>query len=564
MYDDMVDNRLQSLWSLVTLLCGITVVILLSLPYLRDPLIIDEAIFVSTIRSFVDHGILHYYAGEVAGWKSGLWHPPTYIYYVSVWFSILGQSSLVARLATFVFTVLTIPAIMWLTQIVTDTLKQKRKKVAVRGAVGIYVISPLVIQNGTLVDIDGSILAFAVTLFAAWVIKTFHNTVESWLYILGSVAVWFGFIAWIKFGVLPVLLITTGAYVAYQHTPWRGLQVCLAAAGGLVVFTVSWGIVASLLDLSFIAPFDHNFGSILSEGTAISSQKRLLLSVWGLYTEIMWFSPFLLGLGALAVVKHRRQLRAAPAFAFGVAALTILQYAILAKVPYGFPKYLGIATPLISVLAGVAVADARHSVTELRTWVVLGLVTVSVAIGMFLLGDPYLVPFDQGYIAVIKHTALTVGGILGLTLATGAVLYQARWAPTRRHFISAVLIVLLVGTNAGVLAHQTTADYSTRYFYGVEGTENAITATVDAYNDLSTNQRSQSVVPIDIGLYIDGRFHAALLYNISMFKIKQPPIVVLRSQKYYAVESPLLSRLKKSPNYTSKQYGSYQIFLRTT
>lgn len=557
----MIDSRLRTRKFFLTIFGGITALVLFSLPYFSDPLIVDEAIFSSTIRSLAEHGVPHYYAGESVGWKPGLWHPPTYIYYVSVWFSAFGSSAFVARLATFLFSVLTVPAIAWLTLTLSDAIGDTEQRTAVLIAVALYVISPLVIQNGTLVDIDGSILALAVTLFVAWVIRTFGSTPENWPRALGLLGASIGFIAWIKFGALPVLLLSTAVYVGYQYGPIRGFHVCLAAAGGLVAFTVSWGIVASLLDLSFISPFAHNFGSLFGGGTAISTQKHLLLSAWALYTEIAWLSPFLLGLSALALTDRSRRLRSAPAFAFGIAALTILQYAVLAKVPYGFPKYLGIAMPLFSALAGVVVADVRRSVTELRTWIFLILIVISVATGMFLFGDPYIVPFNQGYTAVLNDTILTVTGVLGLTAVTGAILYRVRWT-TQRHLVVAVLVVLLVGTNVGILAHQTSADYSTRYFYGIEGTDEAISATVDAYEDVPAERRSTTVVPVDFGFYIDGKFHAVKRYTVSEFEKNDPPLVVLRTQKYYAVESALFEQLKGSRQYTSERHGSYLIFTR--
>lgn len=533
-----------------------------------DPVIVDEAIFASTIRSLAETGTPRYYAGESVGMKNVLWHPPTYLYYVAAWFQLFGASSIVARAATLIFGLLTVPAVALLALSLARHANSVPKIPAAAGSVLIFVTSPLSIQNGTLIDIDGSILALVVVAFSIWTINKFETRPENWTYGLIGIAFWFASIAWVKFGVLPVLLFCSVFYAAYQTNLRRGGHVAGAAIAGLLAFTVSWAVVAAALNLPFADPFVHNFGSFLSDERSVSAQKRVLLSAWGLYTEIIWFSPFLLALGAITVVDHipmraselrNVKIQGPPVFLFAIAVLTVVQYAAIAKVPYGFPKYLGIATPLVSALSGLAIARTYSAVENCQTWLVAAGLIVAVGIGMYAIGDPYLVSFNEGYWSVIKHTAATIGGLALIAVVVATVLVGGRLLP-RRQRIALFLLIMLLGTNAGILTHQTTADYSTRYFYGVEGTEDALAATSEVYQNLSESERRASVMPVDFGFYIDGPFRASNRYTVHEMESESPPLVVLRTRKYYAVESPLIEALQASDEYESRRYGSYLVF----
>jgi len=556
--------------SLLTTGCGMVALIIFSVPFLSDPLLVDEAVFGSTIRTLAQTGVPEYYAGEQEGAKSGLWHPPTYIYYVSAWFRLAGASSFVARTATLLVSVLTVPIVALTANHLSRDTERIDPDYAVASAVVAYVGSPLVVQNATLVDVDGSVLALLVSAMILWVIGTFGSGGQrGWRPLIG-VVLWFGAVAWVKFGVLPVLLLSVPLYVAHRRGLRRGGAVLLASVAGLLGFVGSWWVVSGLLGLSFVQPFAHNFGAVV-DGQSVSAQKRVLLSTWGLYSELLWLSPFLLILGVMKTIDtslprfwniRRVKLHPDSALLLGIATLTLLQYAVLAKVPYGFPKYLGVATPLLCSLAGTAVDRvAARNWVENRQVLVGGVVLT--AIGTMAVGDPHLVSFNDGYATVIRQTVATVVGAV-VVAALVVLVFASRGVLTSRSGVILCLFVLLVGTNGGVLALQSSADYSTRYFYGTTGNSDAITATTERYDDLSLPQRRESVLPVGFGFYIDGPFHVSKRYSVAELESDPPPILVLRTQKYFAVRSPLLDTLFSSERYHSRRYGSYVLFERTT
>lgn len=556
--------------SLIATGCGMAALVLFSVPFVNDPLLVDEAIFASTIRNLTQYGVPEYYAGEHEGMKSGLWHPPTYIYYVSIWFRFVNASSLVARTTTLLFSVLTVPVVALTANHLSLDAERIDPDYAVASAVVAYVGSPLVVQNATLIDIDGSVLALLVSAMILWVVGTFGSErTRGWHALIGT-GLWFGAVAWVKFGVLPVLLLTVPIYVAHQRGLRRGGAVLLASVVGLLGFVGSWWLVSEWVGLSFVQPFAHNFGTVLN-GQSVSAQKRVLLSTWGLYSELLWLSPFLFVLAAVNAVNTfpprlsngwRAEIHADSALLFTVATLTVLQYAVLAKVPYGFPKYLGVATPLFCSLAGAAVGRVAA-----RDWVkhrqVLVGATVLTAMGTVAVGDPHLVSFNDGYATVVRQTVTTVLGTLVVTALIVLILAH-RDVFTSRSGAVLCLIVLLVGTNGGVLALQASADYSTKYFYGSVGSSDAITATTERYDGLSPSERSESVLPVGFGFYVDGPFHVSKRYSVAELESDPPPLVVLRTRKYFAVRSPLLDALLSSERYHSRRYGSYVLFERTT
>lgn len=550
---------------------GSALFLVFSIPGLNDLVIVDEAIFASTIRSVSQTGVAKYYAGESVGSKGGLWHPPTYIYYVAAWFSSFGASSVVARIATLMFSLLTVPVVGLLGAKIAIETGDTDPKISATAAVLLYVTAPLVIQNGTLVDIDGSMLALGVSLFLYWALDNFEPTVDNWPRTFLGIVGWFACLTWIKFGMLPVLLLCFFIYTTYKEGLKRGVKAASGALAGIVIFILTWGVVSMIFDLSFVEPFIHNFGSILEGSRNISTQKRLLMSAWGLYIELLWLSPFLLIIGVMALFREvpsgvaelrRQTIQSGSALLLSVSILTILQYAILAKVPYGFPKYLGIVTPLMSALGGVVAARTMLLRRSRKMWALSGGLVVVVALGIFLIRDPFLVSFNRGYGTVVRQSLGTLLSVAGLGTIVYLILSNSGQAIGKQQLVTTVLIILLLGMNGGLLAQQATADYSTQYFYGIEETEGAISETTSAYENLSTAEQKETVLPVDFGFYVDGRFHASKRYTVSDFRSNSPPLIVLRIRKYYAVDSPLLNAVRSSDRYTSERRGSYIIFRR--
>lgn len=552
---------------------GIGLLVVFSFPFIDDLLLLDEAIFAQTMRSFAEAGSFRYYAGVTRGWQTGLWHPPTYVIYGAVWSIVFGASSVIFRTATLLFTLLTVPLVGILaSHLYPHPSRNGSGQRVVASAILLYVTSPLVVQNAALIDIDGSLLALAVTAFVTWTIVTFESKGPNRITLYLGIAVWFAAISWIKFGVLPVLLVSTVAFVWLKLDFRRAVFVSIAAVSGFALFTLTWWIVAQTFGFSFLTPFLHNFGSLLEGGSHIQMQKRLLLSAWATYVEILWISPFLIVLAALVTVggyeSRKRTLReylaarAPYVFCTSISLLTLLQYAVLAKVPYGFPKYLGIASPLLCAVAATSVPRVTDVITTQKDWILTSMLVILVAVMLLFVGDPFLVSFNEGYLAVFRRSALTVAGFVGAAVVVGTLLWRWNQDQDRRHLLVLLLMVLLLGSHVGVLTIQMTSDYSTRYNYGQSGTVAAVDATKAAYSSIPSEHRREAVLPRDFAFYVDGEFQIVREYSVTELEREKPPLVVLRTRKYYAVDSPIFRALRASEEYEMRRYGSYVLFVK--
>lgn len=545
---------------------------------LNDPPVGDEMVFFGAVRAAAETGRPLFYKSVQFGDQWGVWHPPTYVYAVASGVRVFGIHHAVVRGLTFVATLATLPLLVALAGALTDLdavrLREGWKVWQFAGlALLLYVLSPLVIQNGTLVDIDGSLLPLAVVGFVLYVIRTFERPgpVPRSRYV--GLAVLFAAVSWVKFGPLPVLVVSLGGYLLLRGD-YRNLVPAIGSLfAGFGLFSVTWRGVASLLDLPFWKPYDHNFGMLLSGGGGrdIALATRAMLSGWTGYASLLWLSPFLvlLACGALLVGAPRRPSvawlrdRAPLAFVGAVGALTYAQYTVLAKLPYGFPKYMGIVTPLFAVLAAVCVASVLPSPLERpRLWGANAGAAAVVAVVTVLAPDPFYVSFNEGIRSVLARTLATVTAYVGGFALVSGVATVSTERLDRSSLAAIGLVVLLLGTNGGLILTQATAGYSTHYNYGQTGSEETLAYVEGAYADLPPEERSAVVVPFDIGLRLGEPYHDTELYSVSDLEADDPPLVVVKNRKYYAVESPLLTRLRSHPDYTERTVGAFSIFVR--
>ncbi|WP_363466251.1 hypothetical protein [Halogeometricum borinquense] len=564
---------------------GITAVVaaVLAIPALTDSFAGDEMVFVGAMRAAAETGRPLFYKSVQFGQQWGMWHPPTYVYSVAAAIVAFGTNTIVIRGATFVATLLTLPLLVALVNTLVD-----RDAVSVRESwrspswqlaalvLALYVLSPLTIQNGTLVDIDGSLLPISVTAFILYAIRTFERDgpIPKSRYI--GLTILFAGVSWVKFGPLPVLVVSFVGYLVLRGQYRRLLPAVAALVVGFGLFSATWWGVSSALDLPFWRPYEHNFGMLLSggDGREIALQTRLMLSGWAGYASLLWLSPFLILLAVGSLPSNQETARptlewlrnrAPVLFVGAVAVLTYVQYTVLAKLPYGFPKYMGISTPLFAVLAAVCVAHFLNAPLENRRLWCFGAVLAGVVAAVtFLAPDPFYVSFNKGTMPVLLRAGGTVlAYIVGFASVYALFDHVETGVELNRSSLAAVtLVVLLVGTNGGLILTQATAGYSTHYDYGQKGNDEVLSYVQEMYVDLPADEQSEVVVPFDIGLKLREPYHDTELYSVSDLEDSQPPLVVVKHRKYYAVNSALLDRLNDHSDYSKRTVGSFSIFIR--
>src|SRR3989339_1800638 len=140
---------------------------------LAKPFILDDLIFVTAAQNWIGEGRPVYYNGELITGNLMLVHPPMYLYLLTLSSRIFGLGEFTIRLVGILFSMGTILLVYLLA---SELAKNSREKhlIALLSSF-IYAISPFVIQSSLVVDIDGTILTFLMTLTLLLLVKGVEN-----------------------------------------------------------------------------------------------------------------------------------------------------------------------------------------------------------------------------------------------------------------------------------------------------------------------------------------------------------------------------------------------------
>jgi len=538
----------------------------------------DEASFVIQATETVE-----------SGFPMVVWHPPTYVYYLAGVAGSVGTDPVVLRGATALLTLATIPVVYALARAVLGTADgelvgeswHRRPWLFSTVAVLLYVSAPLAVQNGTLLDIDGSVLALATTLVFYWVVRT-DGKFDLRGYALLALA--FAGLAWIKFGPLPAVFGAVVGYLALTGRYRESASAAASMAAGAAVFVGTWWLATAATPLSFLEPFRLNFGRWVFGGaqkTTAAPTQRVLTMGWVLFVETLWLSPFAILLAALPLAWLRRQWRSAltlrlsprrPSLLIaGFVALTILEYAVLVKLPFRFPKYMGPTVPLLAVLVALAVAQRLPAPTAApRGWTALCAGAGTVLVLTVLFPDPLRSPFAEATAPLVEYAVRVTGQyVLLAAVAVGVIALVFRVEPlafdlSRETALTCVLLVLVVGSGTGILLTQVTADYGTRYYYGEEGRERVVgsvaTAAATACGPDPTIAASK-----EFPLYTDSvTYDQVDNYPANATRLDADgPILLVLHRSDEAVMPVYNESLRRADRYEAQTVGSFVLYHRS-
>ena len=157
----------------------------------------DEIVFAQCAKSVLEKGVPLIEVGKTHEAESCLWHPPIYIYLISLMIKLFGNFPFALRLTSILFNLFSIVLLFFITR---EVLKENDKRdIFALMASLIYSIIPLTLQGVNLLDIDSGILPFFFMFFIYLYIKKVN-----YFYLLISLLLIF----WSKFSGVIILFIS--------------------------------------------------------------------------------------------------------------------------------------------------------------------------------------------------------------------------------------------------------------------------------------------------------------------------------------------------------------------
>jgi 4-amino-4-deoxy-L-arabinose transferase-like glycosyltransferase len=404
--------------------------------------------------------------GAVVGREHyGLWHPPLYLYLLGLNVKLFGGSEYAARgmgIALVAATALVVYALGY------TVGRGRRRPLCGLLATALFLASPLVVQSSVVIDIDGTLLLLAVTLWALLYLRWERAATPTRLAALG------GLLAvglWCKTSTPLLLPIAVVGYQALARRPARGLRHAAAVvAVGVPLFLATWGLVAALTGMPFTMPFEWN---VWQFNDASRYTRSWLGDVRRMQAELapslVWTTPYLVALygvvGLVRLAAWLRGQRARPVdFLLLVGSMIFFAYFI--KLAANFPKYHVGAMPFLAAAIAwwlTAWLPRTHPAERLGWLAALGAVATY---ALWQVRDAWM--WENARVWELP----ALGPALLLFVAAAVASLVPRWRAAAPR-LGTGLLVLYLGCALVTDWTQARADYSTHFYYGTRGQREA-------------------------------------------------------------------------------------------
>lgn len=422
----------------------------------------DDMVFIQCAKSILNDGIPIYANGQTVPKDSCLYHPPLYSYLLSFSVFVFGENPLPMRSISIIFNVLTIIMVYFISLILLKENKNKHIYAIITAA--LYALNPLAIQSSIILDIDGGILNFAMSLFV-------------YLYLKGkkgfSLGISLFLIFWTK---LPGVIVLFSSFLIFflLHKNWKKIirLVALFLFTG-IIFCVCFFIYTNYSGQDFLMLF--KYASIFRVLIEAANNPIILIAkaLWALKTFIYFITPFFALLFLYSTIKtvtEKKKTKKIHLFWIIPLVATVI-FMISGATGWGFPKYYIVAVPYMSILIGYMISEKFSDVRFLNKKFLLLIILTSllVILNIFLLIRDPLLPEVIGtakttsFIEAAEKISLTFGlyAIIPLVLALGIF-----YAFPKGKRIAGTLFYLTFLMFFYINIIQVTADYSTNYLYG--------------------------------------------------------------------------------------------------
>lgn len=427
------------------------------------PLMYDDANFYLGARAVAQTGVPF----SNQGWMGdrddfsqrdqwALWHPPLYIYLLGLFAKVGGATPAVMRLPGILGGLASGLLTAALAYELTPAPRQERRLAAgVAGA--LVLLCPLAIQSALILDIDFPLLLPLTLLFLLLYIR--WEGTRRWPLLVPL----FALLLWSKMtNPLPLLVVLVTWQVLRGRFGRAARDLLGIGIGGVVVFAATFLAASRLVgfpaDMPLLVNVSQWQGSADVARRAYTSPEAF---IQGLQASVLWLGPALAALGLVAVgVRCAALVRTwrihNTDLLVGLLVLLVLGY--VNKYAGWFPKYEVALVPLLAVLGAPLLARAA-CVGYLR----LTALAVGLAVAAFLVDAGQV-----GDVWAVKRQWTIDPTPAAWLLALAAVAFA--WRPT---LAPLGLAAVAIGWSVATDVTQLSAPYSTTYFYGTTGTDEA-------------------------------------------------------------------------------------------
>lgn len=444
-----------------------------SLTRIQQPIAQDELHWLVAAETFYTNGIPRRYSHPgIADYS-----PHLYLHSIVLAFRLFGKSETIARLPGVMFVLLAIIMVFFITKSFSQGNRIERIQLATLSSL-LCATSPAIIQASIIIDIDNTILIPAV-LFLYWAfVKYQQNGDKKWaILIVLAVAV----TLWGRVTTPIIIVFLLFFYILVSKSELkRKIISIIAIFSGALLFVVSWYVYCGATNVSFLAPFNYTMIRISHQYyTHDLTFSQILLSLFSLTLWLGILSSLLfIVICWLTIQRYKRQLknseiRLEDIFLWS-GVIIVLCYTLMEGVNFGYPKYQIPGIPLLYIFICLTLSHYGVNFVNVRLRGFFILLIVACVVQIFIGDFIYILRYTlRNAIAFMSPSYPILEALLlkiGILLVVFVIMFVIclRSLPKKAWLL--VLILFSVSTNIGTAFLQSTANYSTGYNYGVQGT----------------------------------------------------------------------------------------------
>ncbi|MEK6906408.1 MAG: glycosyltransferase family 39 protein [Nanoarchaeota archaeon] len=525
----------------------------------------DENVFVEAAKGVLKEGKPIYDHSLLKPNSQALWHPPLYIYLISLFIWIFGMSIYSIRAVSFMFNILTIILVYLISKEIFKGEKNSEKLSLL--ATFIYALNPLTIQSSVIIDIDGGILNFFMYLFLYFFIKE-----KSYLYLIPSLLLVF-----LSKESGPIILFGSLLLFDLIKRDWKSLwKDILLFFVVLILFIDIFLIYTGFFNLDFLMPFKHNFSFLFNNQTISQGNFNWINSLWSLKSFAYFSIPFFIVLFLILsfifyyrlikeekfTKKEMNQKESNMLLLNIISILTIGLFFYLGANAWGFPKYYILSLPGMSIFV-IYMLSKLNFFKRINRKDSLKIIIISIlflAYFFFIVKDPLIPEFDSTskntnieeiIFPVMKNFVL----YFIIPLLTGFFMFCLLKSDYKILFL---LLTLTIITSVYIDLVHTQVRYSTYIRYG----ETGVLETVKYIKDNNISSRNIATYP-NIGSYIGMPNYTEIMWVYRNHEEFIEEIIKNEKIEYIIIFERDIERIgKENMDYfkLKEKIGSYYIF----
>jgi len=397
-------------------------------------------------------------------------HPHTYVHLTQLSFAVFGQSAGSARLIGVLTALINLALIPLLVHAFFDGSKQAHWITV--GAIWLYALHPMTVQNMMLLDIDNTLLV-SVLLGALLAWKAVQDWPFHWR--VAGLGLVFALALWVRLSTPVLLMGCIGVFHVLRGEIRHTGALILAALAGSIMFRVTFAFYSTLTGFTFDI-FRYTFGRTPSGSSALGAMH--LRFPQGMGVLIMWLSlpltALLLVATANTVIRLIRRKSQARDLLVIYVVTTSLFYALVIAPAWGYPRYQAPIVPVVAILAAAWAVPAFQALPHRARLISAGLGAATLIYKLIVVGDPlwslYAMTFETSTGDLTQRLTQGIGDMVRLAIPMGTVLAAVylsslHWKTRLAPVMIFTLGVLSFADVASTTAIQVPADYSTRYRY---------------------------------------------------------------------------------------------------